>query len=160
MKLWDLGKRRSTSNTSSSWYSSKEWEWGDGQKIGPKLFQSVSENVSRSFCRLNLFIFDFHSWELAQVQNHRSIRVIWQIGSRCHCISKKIPSLELNLKQYNNIGEDLLYHFCFGFWNKPLVWNNCCQTACICTDSYYMDPFQDGKQFATNRSCLHCTMTW
>lgn len=39
-------------------------------------------------------------------------------------------------KQYNNIGKDLLCNFCFGFWNKPLVWNNCCQIACICTDSY------------------------
>lgn len=60
-------------------------------------------------------------------------KIMWQIGRQCHCISRKTPLLELNLRQDNNIGKDLLYNFCFGFWNKPLVWNNCCQIACICT---------------------------
>lgn len=162
MKLWDLGKRRPTSNISSS-----EQDEAMDRRLAQNCFNlSISENISRSFSRLRLFIFAFDSWESYRVhvgpttKSQKRHKIIWQIGSQCHCISRKIPLLELNLRQYNSTGKDLLYNFCFGFWNKPLVWNNCCQIACICTDSYSKDLFQDGKLFATNHWHPHCTIAW
>lgn len=72
-------------------------------------------------------------------KNHTEI---WQTGTHCDCISKKIPLLELNLRQHNNVERIYSIISALGFLNKPLVWNNCCQIACICTESYCKDPFR------------------
>lgn len=110
--------------------------WSNGQKTGPELFQYVSENLCRSSSRLNLFIFAFDSQDLTDCHKHSITKASQNNMTNMQAVSshqQKNTFARTKFKQYNNIGKDLHYNFSFGFWNKPLVWNNCCQIACICT---------------------------
>lgn len=95
--------------------------WSNGQKTGTKLFYSVFENISRSFSGLNLFIFAFHSRESYRAhvgpstESQKHHKIVWQTGSQSHCISRKIPLLELNLRRYNNAGQDFTLLFLLWF---------------------------------------------
>lgn len=161
---WSLEKRTSNSTLSSSWYSWKERAWSNRQKAQNCFDLCLKMSLEASPGSICLFL-PFNSWEShrphvgSRMEPQKNHTEIWQTGSHCDCISKKIPLLELNLRQHNNVERIYSIISALGFWNKPLVWNNCCQIACICTESYCKDLFQDWKLFATICSRLHCTMT-